>query len=271
MHEILRHLPEGACVLDLGSRSGSFDPSLYPVRTIRLDVDFPESAVRADFVQADAARLPFRDSAFDAIIANHSLEHFERLPAALEEMRRVVKPDGSLYIAVPDSSTMADRLYRWLASGGGHVNAFCSRPDLIALVESSTGLQLAAGRSLLASLSMLNNRSRVAPAPGKLVLLGGGREGVLLCWSAVSRLLDRWLRTRLSLYGWALYFGTLREEVDGRAWSNVCVRCGCGSSSDWLESCGLVKRRWRLIPGYTCQMCGAWNVFTRDGGYLHLK
>src|SRR5260370_22669361 len=106
MHEILRHLPESARVLDIGSRNGSFDAALYPVRTIRVDLDVPVGTVTTDFVQADAAGLPFATASFDAIVANHSLEDFERLDHSLRELGRLVKPDCSIYIAVPHSSTL---------------------------------------------------------------------------------------------------------------------------------------------------------------------
>ncbi|HEV2691116.1 MAG TPA: class I SAM-dependent methyltransferase, partial [Bryobacteraceae bacterium] len=100
MHEILRHLTAGARVLDAGSRGGSYDPSLYPVKTIQLDLEAPASAAaRAGYVQGDAARLPFAAASFDAVIANHSLEHFENLEGALKELSRVVKPQGSVYVA----------------------------------------------------------------------------------------------------------------------------------------------------------------------------
>src|SRR5712692_2018237 len=180
MHEILRHLPEGARVLDVGSRSGSFDAAMYPVRTIRVDLDVPVGTITTNFVRADAAGLPFASASFDAIVANHSLEHFEGLDASLRELDRVVKPAVSIYIAVPDSSTMEDRLYRWLASVGGHVNTFSSAGELTALVEQHTGMQLSAKRSLLTSLSFLNRKNRTGKAPRKLILLGGGREGVLV-------------------------------------------------------------------------------------------
>jgi SAM-dependent methyltransferase len=269
MHEILRHLPEGARVLDVGSRNGSFNAAQYPLRTVPLDLDALHQTAAGDFVQADAARLPFPSHVFAAVIANHSLEHFDRLDDAFKELGRVVKPEGSLYIAVPDASTFADRLYRWLASGGGHVNAFRSQEDLIAQTELYTGLQFRAGRVLITSLAMLNRRNRTARAPRKMAFLGGGREGVLRLWSISSRLADRWLHTRLSVYGWALYFGTLTEEIDRRPWSNVCVRCGVGCSSDWLQSSNQVRHRW-LLKSYTCPECGARNFFTRDDAYERL-
>ena len=270
MHEILRHLREGARVLDVGCRGGSFDASLYPLRTVRVDIEAVADNAPVDFVQADAAKLPFSDASFDVIIANHSLEHFDDLHAALRELGRVVKPEGWIYIAVPDASTFTDRLYRWLAAGGGHVNAFRSRDDLTALVEQYAAKRLGGGRSLVTSFSFLNRRNWVK-MPRKLMLLGSGSERALLGLNALVRLLDRWLHTRLSLYGWALYFGDLEEEVDARPWSNVCVRCGSGSASVFLQAAGLVYRTWRLIPSYKCPSCGAWNLYTEDEDYAHLR
>lgn len=270
MHEILRHLREGARVLDVGCRGGSFDASLYPLRTVRVDIEAVADNAPVDFVQADAASLPFPDGSFDVIIANHSLEHFENLHAALGELGRVVKREGWIYIAVPDADTLTDRLYRWLAGGGGHVNAFRSRDDLTALVERYAAKRLGGGRSLVTSFSFLNRRNWVK-MPRKLMLLGSGSESALLGLNAMVRFFDRWLHTRLSLYGWALYFGDLEEEVDARPWSNVCVRCGSGSASEFLQAAGLVRRTWHLIPSYKCPSCGAWNLFTQDHDYAHLR
>lgn len=264
MHEILRHLPEGARVLDLGSRNGSFDASLYPVRTVRLDLEIPLQPAAVDVVQADASALPFADKSFYGIIANHSLEHFEKLEPALEEMGRVIKPCGAIFVAVPDAATLEDRLYRWLVRGGGHVNAFRSREELVALLECHTHLRFAGGRLLMTSFAFLNRRNWPGPLRKKLLVLGAGSEGVLRLWSAVSRWLDRWFHIRLTFYGWALYFGNLQAEVEPGPWSNVCVRCGSGASSAWLESCGRVHRNPWLIRGYACPGCGAWNIFTLD-------
>jgi len=51
------------------------------------------------------ASCRFGSRTFDAIVLNHSLEHFERLKPALQEIGRVVRPDGAIYVAVPDAAT----------------------------------------------------------------------------------------------------------------------------------------------------------------------
>src|ERR1700676_1461781 len=125
MHELLRRLPVEGRVLDLGCGNGSFDASGLQATVIGLDLEAGLSPP-SHFVRGDASELPFASGAFDAVLSNHSLEHVRDLDGCLSEMSRVLKPDGCLYVAVPDSTTLTDRLYRWLADGGGHVNPFAS-------------------------------------------------------------------------------------------------------------------------------------------------
>ena len=50
-----------------------------------------------EVVVADCQRpIPFPDASFDRVLAIHVLEHLPDLPAALAEIRRVLKPDGRL-------------------------------------------------------------------------------------------------------------------------------------------------------------------------------
>jgi ubiquinone/menaquinone biosynthesis C-methylase UbiE len=52
----------------------------------------------------DAQSIPCEDRYFDAVIANHMLYHVPDRPAALAEIRRVLKPAGQFY-----ASTVGDR------------------------------------------------------------------------------------------------------------------------------------------------------------------
>jgi SAM-dependent methyltransferase/ribosomal protein S27AE len=234
-------------VLDLGSGGGSFAMPGFAVT--RVDID------PGGDVQADAAALPFRDAAFAAVVSNHSLEHIARLDEALSEIGRVIAPNGALYVAVPDASTLCDRIYRWAASGGGHVNPFTSAPELAARIERATGLPHRATRVLHTSLSFLNRRN-VRGWPGvRWLALGAGSETLLRCWSGLARACDRRFGTRLSVYGWALYFGGIAEGIDTRPWTNVCVRCGAGHADAGLD---VRWGRWK------CPACGAANFFSRS-------
>lgn len=52
-----------------------------------------------DYVQADAHHLPFADHSFDVVIANHVMFYLKDIPAALKEIRRVLKDDGVFYVS----------------------------------------------------------------------------------------------------------------------------------------------------------------------------
>src|SRR5207245_8071380 len=45
--------------------------------------------------------IPAADSSFDRIVAVHVLEHLPDLPAALDEMKRVLRPAGRLVVVLP--------------------------------------------------------------------------------------------------------------------------------------------------------------------------
>lgn len=61
-------------------------------------------------VIASAERLTgFDDSSLDFVIANHLIEHLEDPIAGLLEFQRVLKPDGVLYLGLPDQRRTFDR------------------------------------------------------------------------------------------------------------------------------------------------------------------
>ena len=177
MHEILTNLKEGVLVLDIGCGDGSFRQEVTNATTVTVDREPPKKqGERTRFVQCDAAALPFMDGTFAAVISNHSLEHFDDLARSLREIGRVTCPDGSLFIAVPDASALTDKLYRWLARGGGHVHAFTAPGETAALIQRATGLPHLATRTLCSSLSFLNRRNAPRPVPRRMLLLGAGYE-----------------------------------------------------------------------------------------------
>ena len=265
MNEILFALRPGAKVLDLGSGSGSFDAAGLQALVVRADISVPIAPPTA-FVQCSAAALPFPCASFDAVILNHSLEHFDNPRLCLTEIGRVINPDGFLYIAIPDASTLTDRLYRWLARGGGHVNLFTDPAAVAQLVTQATGLAHVGTRILFSSLSFLNQANRTTRAPGKLILLGNGNEHLLRILNWILRRADQYFGFRSAVYGWAFYFGRVPPELNLRSWINVCVRCGSAHDSKTLATTGRVRNR-RILPSlYTCPRCGTLNYFIKDAG-----
>lgn len=57
-------------------------------------------------------RLPFPDGSFDRVLAIHVLEHLPNLPAALAEIRRVLRRGGCLLVVIPCEGGLAYGLAR---------------------------------------------------------------------------------------------------------------------------------------------------------------
>ena len=57
------------------------------------------SVPNADIVRGDAARLPFRDAAFDLVASNLGVNNFDQPDAAFAECRRVLAPGGTLALS----------------------------------------------------------------------------------------------------------------------------------------------------------------------------
>ena len=68
-----------------------------------------------DFTLVDSIRLPFDDASFDVVLTNHVIEHVgdthEQL-GHLREIRRIVKPGGQVYLAVPNRWMLVEPHYR---------------------------------------------------------------------------------------------------------------------------------------------------------------
>ena len=257
MQEILSILEADQIVLDLGSGArGSFPADHTRAIVIRVDAELHNPAL-PNFSVADAASLPFPASCFDAVIANHTLEHFANLDGALAELKRVLKPSAMLYVAVPDASTLTDKVYRWLSRGGGHLNAITDAAQFAQLVEFKTGRPHAATRLLFSSFSFLNRCNSPVPRPKRLLLAGGGYEWTLKLAQVIFHTIDRTFGTRLRVYGWAFYFGPL-NNVDRRGLPNMCVRCGSGHAACYLQQLG--QARPGFIGSFECPQCGTRNL-----------
>lgn len=61
-------------------------------------------------------RLPYADGSFDYLVCVEGLEHIESPANAIREFARLLRPDGTLIVSVPNIMNIEERL-KWLING----------------------------------------------------------------------------------------------------------------------------------------------------------
>ena len=90
-------------LLDVGCGEKPYESLLAPYVERYVGLEHPETLhdrARVD-VWGDATALPFEAGSFDTVLLMHVLEHIEDPSLALREARRVLRPGGTIVIAVP--------------------------------------------------------------------------------------------------------------------------------------------------------------------------
>ncbi|MBC8099942.1 MAG: class I SAM-dependent methyltransferase [Armatimonadetes bacterium] len=145
-------------VLDVGSGAGMYYPSLKRASSeinyhgadlsTGMLLKHPAYVTPTDTVLlADAQHLPYTNHSFDVIMANHMLYHVSDIDAALQEFRRVLKPDGALLIATNSTQSMPElqvlmrrAIILLTRSGASQVQPPVPASDLFALENGSRQL-----------------------------------------------------------------------------------------------------------------------------------
>jgi 2-polyprenyl-3-methyl-5-hydroxy-6-metoxy-1,4-benzoquinol methylase len=139
-HFLGRDSLDGLTVLDVGCSGGIVADELRRTgaRMVGVDIDVPglgkanrDYGAQVDFVCGDSQQLPFADSSIDVVVCNHIYEHVVDPAALFAELRRVVRPDGMLYLGLGNRLGVMEPHYRlpflsWLPRGLAHryVRAF---------------------------------------------------------------------------------------------------------------------------------------------------
>jgi SAM-dependent methyltransferase len=92
LNQVLAELPPGERGLNVGSGSTALGEAL-------VNLDRAHSPT-VDCV-ADALSLPFRDETFSLVVSQETLEHLRDPFRGVQEMARVLRPGGTLYLQVP--------------------------------------------------------------------------------------------------------------------------------------------------------------------------
>lgn len=152
-------------ILEVGAGSGLIAHWFAARGHAVTAVDVVDERVVADgyeFQRIDGADLPFPAESFDVLISNHVIEHVGDLQAQrqhLQELRRVVRRDGSAYLAMPNRwmliephyglpflswlpDGLADFYVRAMRKGEGYDCRPLTRPQLQAVLKETGWLYL---------------------------------------------------------------------------------------------------------------------------------
>lgn len=116
--EALLNCPiQGVDLLDLGAGSGHLSDYFLErgANVSAADTDGYRYMSSAPFFEVKGQALPFTDASFDIVIFNHVLEHVGDRPAqrqALSEIKRILRPGGTLYLGVPNKWELVETHYR---------------------------------------------------------------------------------------------------------------------------------------------------------------
>jgi len=102
---------QGGVVLNLGSKTARWGEHVVNLDLV-LPLGQPESG-SVDLL-ADIQRLPFANNSVDGVICTYVLEHVPDAQVCIDEITRIVKPGGHVYVTVPFLfPTHPDPLDRW--------------------------------------------------------------------------------------------------------------------------------------------------------------
>lgn len=107
---LLAHVQPGERVLDIGCGAGEFSAALLESGALPVAVDVAGEALRRAVERvpqldarhwADGEPLPLGDVSVDAVWAGEVIEHVADLAPWLSELRRVLRPRGTLLVTTP--------------------------------------------------------------------------------------------------------------------------------------------------------------------------
>lgn len=141
-HRIAEAVADAVPVLDIACGDGrlaGFIASGFSCKTYGVDISvshLAEAWEKAEargishlvlFAAGDAQKLCFLDESFGSLIMLYSLHEFKRLPQALEEARRVLRPGGKFIVVDPIKGGKAETLWNENYYGLAEIESMLTR------------------------------------------------------------------------------------------------------------------------------------------------
>ncbi len=171
-------------VLDAGAGPKS-NSRLHPIfagwTVVRLDIN---PAVQPDIIGTITdlrARIP--NASFDAIWSSHNIEHLHtfEVPAALNEFKRILKPDGFAFMTCPD----LEQIGKLIAGGDVERTIYQSPAGPINVLDMLFGHSASIARG---NTYMAHNTGFTVNNLGAALQAAGFRES----WVAPGKAIDLW-------------------------------------------------------------------------------
>jgi len=105
-------------ILDVGCGTGNFLRKMkkYNMKCYGIEPnDFDKKNAKKhklNIFHGTLTQAKYPDNYFDVITINHVLEHVNNPTRTLEELRRILKPNGTLIITVPQSNSLAHKIFK---------------------------------------------------------------------------------------------------------------------------------------------------------------
>jgi len=205
---VLPNLPKGAKILEIGCGGGGFirECISHGWDTIGTDLNSElESTITsmgAKFIKTTLPIIDLPDNSLDAVFAWQVLEHLYQPIETLEEIKRVLKPNGIFAFSVPNSDCWQFHFFKDKWAGlqvPTHVSHF-----------SAKSIQQVVEKSGLNVINIHGQNTIGCLLPSMLIWMG--RENVTIGqqWTSinlVNKIIDRFLSVTISLI-----FGKTQSE-----------------------------------------------------------
>lgn len=205
-------------LLDVGCGDKPYERIFRPYVSEYVGIEhegvFPSThafaAERRPDLYYDGNRLPFPDASFDTVLSVQVLEHTPKPQSLLDEMARVLRPDGLLILSAPFSARLHEEPYDYFRYTPHGLRAMCEQASLEVTemwaqgniwgvvghkLNSYLAFRVASSQGIAVRMGKLKHEATAPPAGGRFWLLPAVVPAMVVV-AAGARVLDRFAPDR---------------------------------------------------------------------------